>query len=137
MTADLISRKAAMDAMKNAEMAFGYGKAVAVLADLPAADTSPLGAVDATQLAAIIRQVDGSHDLGAAALADAILAALEPPTHDTLLAHAMRLPEVAALVEAAKEQVKLHRVLRPHGIAADTCDRDLRTTLAALEASHE
>lgn len=29
-----------------------------------------------------------------------ILAALQPPTHAALLAHAMRLPEVAALVEA-------------------------------------
>lgn len=97
--------------------------------------SSPLGAVDATQLAAIIRQVDGSHDLGAAALADAILAALEPPTHDTLLAHAMRLPEVAALVEAAKPYASVvhnadfGRQMREY--------EALQAALAALEARHE
>lgn len=111
---------------------------------LPAADAGALGAVVMRDAAADI--VDGAwhydpderrqvnHDVGETA---DLIRAIPLPTHAAQLAAALALPEVAALVEAAKEQAKLHRVLKSHGIAADTCDRDLRTALAALEARHD
>ncbi len=64
-----------------------------------------------------------------------ILAALQPPTHAALLAHAMRLPEVAALVCAINgllEWDKARNFIVPYRV------RDpLVAALTALEASHE
>jgi len=54
-----------------------------------------------------------------------------------LLAAAAELPEVKALVDAAQGQVKLHRVLRPHGIAAEKTDADLRAALAPFARKGE
>ena len=55
------------------------------------------------------------------------------PTDDDLDRAALARPKVAALVEAAEAQVKLHRVLHPHGYAAEKTDADLRAALAALK----
>lgn len=61
-----------------------------------------------------------------------MIRALPLPTHADLLAEAMKLPEIAGLIAAAKEQAKLHRVLRPNGYAGEICDRDLRAALSAI-----
>lgn len=72
------------------------------------------------------------------------IAALPLPDHATLLAHAMRLPEVAAMVKSAfVEGFDLgyveypERALRPW--LAETADQAWQssTTLDALEARHE
>lgn len=68
-----------------------------------------------------------------------ILAALEPPTHAALLAHAMRLPEVAALREALDDMCI---IAKQEGWDKSLSGRQLAyrnscTTLAALEARYE
>jgi len=65
-----------------------------------------------------------------------ILAALEPPTHAALLAHAMRLPEVEAMVKALHFYADFHENPSdgPWGINSDDFGKVART---ALEARHE
>ena len=75
-------------------------------------------------------EYDCGWDSCASSVRGNILALPLEADHAELLAEAMKLPEVRALVSAAQDQVKLHRVLRPYGIAAEKTDADLRAALA-------
>lgn len=65
-----------------------------------------------------------------------ILAALEPPTHAALLAHALRLPEVAALVLAAKYFADWDGCW-PGNISLGLANDHICAALSALEARHD
>lgn len=125
MTDDLISRAEAIAAIQAA--GGGYIMAMEVISALPAADvSSPLGAVAMRDAAALelehfknsvieAKKRDGSEkqrwtaeevSSEVRALSRHIqgrIAAIPLPTHADMLAHAMRLPEVAAICDLLRE----------------------------------
>lgn len=83
-------------------------------------------------------KVDTLYEAKALAQADytaRILAALEPPDHAALLAHAMRLPEVTALVGCGQRmRGHLHRIADDGDLNATGAMIEWDDALAALEA---
>ncbi|CAK0769552.1 hypothetical protein CCP3SC1AL1_470011 [Gammaproteobacteria bacterium] len=166
MTDDLISRMDAVQATRvgpsdewSRDTKIGYELAATdcmmnILKVLPADLSSTQGAVAMRDVASAVVAGMAPFYIGETRFADHAsltnqIANIPLPTHAALLAAALKLPEVAALVEAGKVLAAMADRYDPpdgdddlecwSGLAVPRIKhiRNLRTALSALEASHE